>query len=119
MPWTAIYAASKAFILSCSQAIREEQLYRDTDVRFAQVVTGVTDTNLDGQGHGEKRGAIEWVGVDQPADVAKVAVDVFEENAAVRVVGWNNKAFYAAFNVLPDSTKASSVVNARGAPGEE
>lgn len=119
VPWTAIYAASKAFILSWSQAVREEQLYRETGVRFAQVVPGVTDTNLDGQGHGEKRGPIEWVGVDQPADVAKVAVDALQENAAARVVGWNNKAFHAAFNILPDSTKASFVANARGAPGEE
>lgn len=59
VPWTAIYAASKAFIPSWCQAIREEQLYRETGARFAQVVPGVTDTNLDGQGHGEKRGPIE------------------------------------------------------------
>ena len=35
---------------------------------------GVTETNLNGKGHGERRGPIERVGVDQPADVAKVAV---------------------------------------------
>ena len=59
---------------SWSQAIREENRHRDTGVRIAQIVPGVTETNLDGKRHGERRGPIEWVGVDQPADVAKVAV---------------------------------------------
>lgn len=119
VPYTSIYAASKAFILSWSQAIREENLHRDTGVRIAQVVPGVTETNLDGKGHGEKRGPIEWVGVDKPADVAKVAVDALVENAAAKVVGWNNWAFHAGMNVLPDSAKAKLVSASRGVPGEE
>jgi short-subunit dehydrogenase len=44
VPYTSIYAASKAFILSWSQAIREENRHRDTGVRIAQVVPGVTET---------------------------------------------------------------------------
>lgn len=119
VPYTSIYAASKAFILSWSQAIREENRVRDTGVRIAQVVPGVTETNLDGEGHGEKRGPIEWVGVDKPADVAKVAVDALVENAAAKVVGWNNWAFHASMNLLPDSAKAMLVSTSRGAPGEE
>lgn len=85
-------------------------------MRFAQVVPGVTETNLDDAGHGERRGPIEWVGVDQPDRVAKVAVDAYEENAAAKVVGWNNAAFRTAMNVLPDSTIASVVAKSRGAP---
>jgi phosphotransferase system IIB component len=65
------------------------------------------------------RGTIEWVGVDQPADVAKVAVDAFEENAAAKVVGWNNKAFQIVMNTLPDSAKAMLVSASRGSPREE
>jgi short-subunit dehydrogenase len=119
VPYTAIYVASKSFVLSFSQAIREEQRHRDTGIRVACVVPGVTETNLDGQGHGERRGPIEWVGVDQPDRVAKVAVDALEENAAAKVVGWNNKAFHTALNVLPDSAKAMLVSNTRGVPGKE
>lgn len=119
VPYTSIYAASKAFILSWSQAIREEQRHRDTGVRVAQIVPGVTETNLDGKGHGEKRGPIEWVGVDQPADVAKAAVDALVENAAAKVVSWNNWAFHAGMNVLPDSAKAKLVSASRGVPGKE
>lgn len=87
VPYTSIHAASKAFILSWSQAIREENLHCNTGVRIAQIVPGVTETNLDGKGHGEKRGPIEWVDVDQPADVAKAAVDALVGNAAAKAVG--------------------------------
>jgi short-subunit dehydrogenase len=119
VPYTAIYAASKAFVLSFSQAIREENIQGDTGVRIACVVPGVTQTNLDGQGHGEKRGPIEKIGVDQPEDVAKVAVDTFRDNAAERVVGWNNYAFHTAMGLLPDSVNAKVVAMSRGPPGQE
>ncbi|KAJ4982730.1 nadp-dependent l-serine l-allo-threonine dehydrogenase ydfg [Stagonosporopsis vannaccii] len=119
VPFTAMYAASKAFVISFSQAIREEQQQRETGVRVACVVPGVTQTNLDGQGHGETRGPIDKVGIDQPADVAKVAVDTLEKNSAAQIVGWNNKTWQAALNLLPDSTTASVIASARGAPEKE
>jgi short-subunit dehydrogenase len=76
VPFTAMYAASKAFMLSWSQAIREENI--DTGVRIAMIVPGITETNLDGQGHGERRGALDAVGIDKPETVAKAAVDAYE-----------------------------------------
>jgi hypothetical protein len=48
-----------------------------------------------------------------------VAVDALVENAAAKVVGWNNWAFHASMNVLPDSAKAMLVSASRGVPGEE
>ena len=59
------------------------------------------------------------VGVDQPADVAKAAVDAYEENAAAKVVGWNNTAFHTVMNTLPDSAKAMLVSASRGKPTED
>ncbi|CZT24404.1 uncharacterized protein RCC_10129 [Ramularia collo-cygni] len=117
VPFSAAYAASKAFVHTFSQAIRQENMARG--VRVACVIPGVTETNLDGKGHGEKRGMIEMVGVDQPGKVAKVAVDALEENAAAKIVGWNNKAFHSVFNLLPDSVIASLVARSRGVPGSE
>jgi len=116
VPYTSIYAASKAFILSWFPAIREKNRHCDTGVRIAQVVPGVTETNLDGQGHSERRGPIEWVCVDNPADVTRVAVDALMGNAAAKVVGWNNRAFHAGMNVLPDSAKAMLVSTSHGVP---
>lgn len=116
VPFSAMYAASKAFILSWSQAVREEN--RDTGVRVACIVPGVTETNLDGDGHGERRGLLDAVGIDQPEDVAKAAVDALEENSAQSIVGTNNKLLQAGLGLLPDSLKARLISKARGAPEE-
>jgi len=118
VPFTAIYAASKAFVLSFSQAVRQENLTGETGVRIACVVPGVTNTNLDGKGHGETRGPISKIGIDEPEDVAKVAVDALRDNAAERVVGWNNYAFHTVQSLMPDSVVAKVVAMSRGAPGE-
>jgi short-subunit dehydrogenase len=114
VPFTAIYAASKAFMLSWSQAIREENI--DTGVRIAAIVPGITDTNLDGAGHGERRGALDAVGIDQPETVAKAAVDAYEANSAQQIVGTNNWLLKSVMGFVPDSIKASLVASARGAP---
>ena len=119
VPFTASYAAGKAFVMTFSQGIRQEQLTMKTGVRIACIVPGVTETNLDGEGRGETRGPISKVGIDQPSDVAKVAVDAYEENAAAKIVGWNNYIFHAMQGVLPASTIAAGVAAARGKPGEE
>lgn len=117
VPYSATYAASKAFVISFSQAVREE--YRDSGVRIACIVPGVTETNLDGQGHGERRGALDYVGIDQPADVAKVAVDALEANDPARVVGLNNKMLQAVLNATPDSLSARLIAAVRGAPEQQ
>ncbi|WP_183926206.1 SDR family oxidoreductase, partial [Sphingomonas sp. BK069] len=117
VPFTSVYAAAKAFVVSFSKAVREEN--RDTGVRIACIVPGITDTNLAGDGHGEKRGTLDLVGIDNPADVAKGAVDVLEANEAARTFGWNNKLLAAAQGVLPDSANAYLVAKSRGRPGDE
>lgn len=116
VPWTAAYAASKAFVVSFSQAIREEN--RDTGVRVACIVPGITETNLDGQGHGERRGVIDIIGIDDPADVAKGAVDAFEGNEPAMVFGWNNKLFRLAQEYLPRAWNTHRTAKARGEPTE-
>jgi short-subunit dehydrogenase len=117
VPYTALYAASKAFILSWSQAFREEN--RDAGVRVACIVPGITSTNLDGQGHGESRGLLDHVGTHQPEDVAMVAVDAFENNDAAKIVGWNNRILEGLTSLVPDSAMASIVAKARGKPADE
>lgn len=117
VPWTAAYAAAKAFVVSFSAAIREENI--DKGVRVACIVPGITETNLDGQGHGERRGVIDIIGIDQPEDVAKGAVDVLEGNEAASVFGWNNKLFRIAQEYLPRAWNTHRTAKARGEPTEE
>lgn len=115
--YVACYAASKAFVVSFSQSIREEN--RNTGVRVACIVPGITETNLEGDGHGEKRGIFDLVGIDDPADVAKGAVDVFEANEPASVFGWNNKLFSAAQAALPSAWNTHRIAKARGEPNSE
>ena len=117
VPFSSVYAASKAFVISFSQAIREENI--DSGVRIACVVPGVTSTNLSGEGHGEQRGTLDAVGVAEPGDVAKAAVDVLEANDAAKTLGWNNKLLAAAQSLLPNSASAHLIAKSRGRPGEE
>lgn len=117
VPFTSVYAASKAFVISFSQAIREENI--ESGVRIACVVPGVTSTDLSGEGHGEQRGTLDAVGVAEPDDVAKAAVDVLEANDAAKTLGWNNKLLAAAQSLLPDSANAHLIAKSRGRPGEE
>lgn len=118
VPYTAMYAASKAFMLSWTQAVREEQIQADSGVRIACVVPGITETNLDGDGHGERRGMLDVVGIHQPEEVAVVAVDALEQNAASKIVGFNNSVLQVAQNFVPSAMMAASVAKARGAPEE-
>ena len=112
VPFTAAYAASKAFLISFSQAIREERL--NDGVRVACIVPGVTDTDLDGDGHGERRGVLDKVGIHDPEEVAKAAVDAFEDNAAEKVLGMNNKIQSTLFAALPKSLAAKLISASRG-----
>lgn len=116
VPYTAMYAASKAFMLSWSQAIRQENI--DTGVRIATIVPGITETNLDGDGHGERRGALDAIGIDKPETVGKAAVDAYEANSSGTIVGANNSLMQAALHLVPASVKASMVASARGKPEE-
>lgn len=108
VPYRAAYAASKAFVLSLARAVHEE--HRDTGVRIACVVPGVTDTNLAGEGAGgEKRGVLEAVSVKEPGEVARVAVDALEASDPARTVGWANRALQAGLAVVPEQVKARAI----------
>ncbi|GAC96094.1 NADP-dependent L-serine/L-allo-threonine dehydrogenase [Pseudozyma hubeiensis SY62] len=107
VPWTATYAATKAFILSWSQAIRQEHI--DSGVRIACIVPGITKTNLDQHGGGESRGALDYVSVHQSAYVAKEAVDAYERNSAAQIVGLNNKLLRLAGVPMPARFMAAFV----------
>ena len=107
MPYSAAYGASKAFVIAFSQALREEN--RESGVRVACVVPGVTRTNLGGEGQGERRGALENVDVKPPQEVAKVAFDALEANAAARIVGLANRTLAAATGLLPDTAAARAI----------
>ncbi len=104
-PFQAVYNASKAFLLSLSEALREE--LKDSGVTVTALMPGPTDTKF------FERAGIEdtKLGAADKDDPAQVAREGFEAMMAGkhRVVAGSakNKAQVAAANVMPDPALAA------------
>jgi short-subunit dehydrogenase len=103
-PYYAVYAASKAFIQSFAEALRNE--LHDRGVTVTSLMPGPTDTNFFARagmletpaGQGAK---------DDPAEVARMGIDaLLAGKDAIVTVGMKNKMQAAAAKVLSEPTKA-------------
>jgi len=104
-PWQAVYHGTKAFVLSFSEAIREE--LRDTGVTVTALMPGVTDTDFFNKADMQDSKAVQ--DKDAMADPAVVAKDGYEALMAGKdkvISGFKNKLQVGMSNVLPDSTVA-------------
>jgi short-subunit dehydrogenase len=103
-PFLAVYGASKAFVQSFSEALRNE--VKDTGVTITALMPGPTETNF------FHRAGMEdtKVGVSKKDDPAEVAREGFEALMAGKdhiVAGaFKNKLQTTATNVLPDTMTA-------------
>jgi uncharacterized protein len=106
MPGTfeAVYAASKAFIQSFSQALRNE--LKDTGVTVTALMPGPTDTNFFHRAEMDDTN----VGADKkddPADVAKQGFEALMAGKDQIIAGsLKTKIMGAASKILPDPLKA-------------
>ena len=93
IPYSAVYGASKAFVISFSQALWAELQDRGLEsVRMVCLCPGVTDSNF-AFGHGEPRQGLEFIGVSTPAQVAVAALEALDKHQPRRVVGRANAVF--------------------------
>jgi uncharacterized protein len=99
----AVYNASKAFVDSFSDAIRNE--LKDTGVTVTCLMPGATETEFF-----ERADMMDTkVGTakkDDPADVAKQGYDAMMSGSDGVITGWKNKLQVAASRVLPASVSA-------------
>lgn len=105
-PFQTVYNASKAFLLSFSQALREE--LKDTGVTVTALMPGPTDTEFfDRADMGDtKLGASD--SKDDPAEVARQGYEAMMAGKDRVVAGsLKNKVQVAAANVLPGTTLAA------------
>ena len=105
-PFEAIYGASKAFLTSFAEAIRNE--LKDTGVTVTALMPGATETNFFHRAHMEdtKLGASN--SKDDPAEVAKDGFEALMSGKDHVVAGsFKNKAQAAAANALPDQVVAN------------
>lgn len=105
-PMMAVYGATKSFIYSFSEAIRNE--VKDTDITITVLMPPATDTDFF-----NRAGAMNTVAQDQarsmdPADVAKEGYEALMKGKDKAIAGFQTKLQAAAFRVLPDSVVAGA-----------
>jgi short-subunit dehydrogenase len=104
-PWQAVYHGTKAFVLSFTEAIREE--LRDSGVTVTALMPGVTDTDFFHKADMEDSKAIQDKdAMADPAAVAKDGYDALMAGEDKVISGFKNKIQIAMTNVTPDSTVA-------------
>lgn len=103
-PRMAVYAASKAFLRSFGQAIRNE--LKDRGVNVTVLMPGPTDTEFFERADMEGT-VVEEAAKQDPAEVAEAAILALNERQGHIVPGAKNKLQLAAAKLLSDETKAN------------
>jgi short-subunit dehydrogenase len=103
-PFMAVYGATKAFVLSFAEAIRNE--LKDTGVSVTALQPGPTDTNFFARAHMLDTKAAQDK-KDDPADVARDGLEaLFDGDDKVVAGALKNKVMSALGHVTPETMKA-------------
>jgi len=105
-PWQSVYHGTKAYVLSFTQAIREE-LKDYENITVTALLPGVTDTDFFNKADMNASKAVQ--DKDEMADPADVARDGYEALMSGKdkiISGFKNKLQMAMASIAPDSTVA-------------
>lgn len=117
-PWQAIYHGTKAFVLSFSEAIREE--LKDTDITITALMPGPTDTDFFNKADMQDSKAVQDESkLADPADVAKDGYEALMAGKDKVISGFKNKLQVAMGAISPDSTVAHQVYEQQKPVGHE
>ena len=105
-PMMAVYGATKSFIYSFSEALRNE--IEDTNVTLTVLMPGATDTDFFNKAGATNTVAQEKALETSAADVAKTGYDALMSGKDKVIHGVANKASVAMAHLLPDSAAASA-----------
>ncbi|MBV9998283.1 MAG: SDR family oxidoreductase [Verrucomicrobia bacterium] len=103
-PGYAIYAATKAFVLSYSESLATE--LKDTGVTLTALCPGPTDTDFFTKADMMGTRAFQEAQLMAPQDVAETAYKALMSGDRVIVPGLSNKALVFARRFLPESAQA-------------
>lgn len=98
VPFMATYAATKAFVLSFSEAVHEEN--RPYGIEVLALCPGVTETNFFEAAHGHKPPARV---AQTPDEVVDTALSALAHNKGHVVSGWSNFLMVEAQRLVPRS----------------
>ena len=103
-PLLATYFASKAFVLSWSEALATE--LDDTPISVTALCPGVTDTDFFEKADAENIRGRQSSNVMSPQEVAKIGYEGMIKEELFVIPGGLNKAMIAARRILPVTTQA-------------
>lgn len=98
VPFMATYAATKAFVLSFSEALWEEN--RPHGIKVMALCPGVTETNFFEASRGQKPPARV---AQTPEDVVDTALRALARGKSHIISGWTNRAMTEAERLVPRS----------------
>jgi short-subunit dehydrogenase len=106
-PMMAVYAGTKAFVLSFTQALVNE--LKDTNVTMTALLPGAADTDFFHKAGGEETVVYRETELSSPEDVARDGFDALMKGEHMIVSGAKNKMQAAMSAVMPDQTLASTM----------
>jgi short-subunit dehydrogenase len=102
-PYEAVYAASKAFVQSFSEGLREE--VRDKGVTITALQPGPTETNFFHRAHMDDT-KVGDAKKDDPADVARVGYEALMAGEGSVISGLKNKVQANVAKIMPQNLSA-------------
>ncbi|MEJ5961995.1 SDR family NAD(P)-dependent oxidoreductase [Pedobacter immunditicola] len=116
-PWQSVYHGTKAFVLSFSEAIREE--LKDTGVTVTALLPGATDTDFFNKADMNQSKIVQEEDLD---DAVKVAEDGYEALMSGKdkvISGLKNKIKVGMTNIMTDSAAAHTMGEQQKPQNEE
>lgn len=104
-PLLAVYHASKAFIVSFSEAISNE--LEGTGVTVTALCPGPTDTNFFSRADMENTRILEEGTVMEPEEVARAGYEAMMDGETIIIPGMKNKALTFTRRLIPKSMQAN------------
>jgi uncharacterized protein len=107
-PYLAVYGASKAFVLSFSEALQYE--LKDTGVTMTVLMPGRTDTDFFHKASAEETKEYQK-DLSDPAEVAKDGYEALMSGESRIISGMKNKMMIGMSNMMPDSMNAANMAS--------
>ena len=107
-PWQAVYHGTKAYVLSLTEAIREE--VKDTNITVTALLPGATDTDFFNKAGMQNAKIVQdKESLSNPADVAKDGYDALMSGDDKIISGFKNKVMVGMSHITPDTVVAHNM----------
>lgn len=107
-PWQAVYHGTKAYVLSITEAIREE--VKDAEITVTALLPGATDTDFFNKaGMQDAKIVQDKESLSNPADVAKDGYEALMSGDDKVISGFKNKVMVGMSHITPDTMVAHNM----------